>query len=468
MSDEPTPLKFTLIKVREATPAPGRPMGHDRVWCTMAVFPPATAPAFAGSVWYWHEPARGHRTPALHILPLGDGGAIGHLQYANLWFNPKFSTVAALDGRPGWRRLDFIIAFEAGPGNPQLGRLLIRCLVETAPGTFASQDLGLVAPGPHGWEFDAADKEPPPFVPARQGTTNRTVLVGGAPKSGTTWMQMLLNAHPEVIGNGEGAFFGLIAVAPPRYTNGWFPPGMDIHQLTDLAHVATLRHVFDLYRGWFGCRVIAEKSPGNSAMARRMMQALPEALFIHCVRHPLDVLVSRLHHEAALMVRDLAPPELANHAAAVAELIPVLRDGTPVSLRGGVWDLVQAILDDWLGAQAEALQALEFWPERVRVTRYEDMLTDGRTEAARAFAFVGVATDLPTVEAAVAQTSLANLRDKTPDQVGTTFFRAGTARQFEAMFARADQMRMFDYLRAALPAFDRFGYTVAARRKAAS
>ncbi len=117
MSAEPTPLKFTLIKVREAMPAPGRPMGHDRVWCTMTVFPPPVAPAFAGSVWYWHEPARGARTPALHILPLGDDGAAGDLQYANLWFNPKFSTVAALDGRPGWRRLDFIIAFEAGLGR---------------------------------------------------------------------------------------------------------------------------------------------------------------------------------------------------------------------------------------------------------------------------------------------------------------------------------------------------------------
>jgi len=461
MSDAATPLRFTLIKVREAVPASGRAIGHDRVWCVMAVFPPPTAPAFAGSVWYWHEPARGARTPALHVLPLPDGDVTtGELLYANLWFNPKFSTVAALDGRPGWRRLDFIIAFEAG-----LGRMMIRCLVETAPGIFASQDLGVVAPGRDGWAFDPIDPEPPPFALARQGTADRTVLIGGAPKSGTTWMQMLLNAHPEVIGNGEGAFFGLIAVAPPRYTNGWFPPGMDIHQLTDLAHAATVRHVFDLYRGWFGCRVIAEKSPGNSAMARRMMQALPETLFVHCVRHPLDVLVSRLHHEVALLARDLAPPELASHGAAVAALIPVLRDGAPVSLRGATWDLTRAILDDWLGAQAEALAALELSPERVLVTRYEDMLTDGRTEAARAFDFVGVATDPATVEACVFQTSLANLREKTPDQGGVTFFRAGTARQFEAMFSRPDQLRMFDYLRAALPAFDRFGYTVAAARR---
>jgi hypothetical protein len=31
-------------------------------------------------------------------------------------------------------------------------------------------------------------------------------FVGGAPKSGTTWLQLMLNGHPEISCTGEGHF----------------------------------------------------------------------------------------------------------------------------------------------------------------------------------------------------------------------------------------------------------------------
>src|SRR5450432_2618026 len=38
-------------------------------------------------------------------------------------------------------------------------------------------------------------------------------FIGGSVKSGTTWLQLLLNAHPEVSANGEGHFLDLLAPA---------------------------------------------------------------------------------------------------------------------------------------------------------------------------------------------------------------------------------------------------------------
>jgi hypothetical protein len=44
-------------------------------------------------------------------------------------------------------------------------------------------------------------------------------FVGGAPRSGTTWVQHLLNGHPDVSCRGEGHFLQFLAapMEPRRY-----------------------------------------------------------------------------------------------------------------------------------------------------------------------------------------------------------------------------------------------------------
>jgi hypothetical protein len=135
-------------------------------------------------------------------------------------------------------------------------------------------------------------------------------FVGGAPRSGTTWLQSLLDSHPEVSCHGEGLF--LKHLASPieallasrtkalddknrtvfRHGGGYPLPGPD-----DAAHLLGTAILLALERQIGGkmVRAVGEKTPENVFFFDRLKRVFPTAKFIGIARDPRDVLTSAWH-----------------------------------------------------------------------------------------------------------------------------------------------------------------------------
>ena len=135
-------------------------------------------------------------------------------------------------------------------------------------------------------------------------------FVGGAPRSGTTWLQQMLDGHPDVSCRGEGLFAKLLAAPLDqamdqrraalaeknatlfRHTGGYpLPDSEDTGMLIRTAILLALRRQSD--GGTH--RAVGEKTPENVFFFPKLKHLFPGAKFIGIVRDPRDVLASAWH-----------------------------------------------------------------------------------------------------------------------------------------------------------------------------
>lgn len=168
-------------------------------------------------------------------------------------------------------------------------------------------------------------------------------FIGGAIKSGTTWLQLLLDAHPEVSCRGEGHFLDNLAPA--------LKMALDQHCGVIVDKNETLFNEIGGYplltNDDFACiletcialflirqseskraRAIGEKTPDNSRHFAELGVIFPTAKFVHLVRDGRDCAVSGWFHN-----QRLAPDEALEKFATLGEYArPLPRFGLP-SLR---------------------------------------------------------------------------------------------------------------------------------------
>ncbi len=133
------------------------------------------------------------------------------------------------------------------------------------------------------------------------------VFVVGSPRSGTTWLQRLLAAHPAVRTGQESNIFSLY-VAPqlarwrreqqrqgesPDFRGGiglggYFDDGAFLDVLR--FYVVKMLEATGLQDG----ELFLEKSPSHALVMREIAEVLPETRFVHIVRDPWDVVASML------------------------------------------------------------------------------------------------------------------------------------------------------------------------------
>jgi hypothetical protein len=164
----------------------------------------------------------------------------------------------------------------------------------------------------------------------------RPVFVLGFMRSGTTLIERILGAHPQIAPAGELSFIADIADELAAMLPGGFPAGLRTLGDTaahDLLAVQRRRYL-DRVRALPGdaatAPFVVDKAPFNAEHIGLIRLLFPHAPVFHAVRHPLDVVLSshftsfadpqpwsyRLADTASLYAR------LHDHLAAMAALLP--------------------------------------------------------------------------------------------------------------------------------------------------
>ncbi len=244
-------------------------------------------------------------------------------------------------------------------------------------------------------------------------------FVTGNPKSGTTWMQLLIDAHPQATCSGEGHFMELFLDPLIRMKEGYnqrlrlgvervFQGKRYYADLTNQT-VATMTRQFVLnaisQRAGPETLAVGDKTPRHNLRLGDLHAIFPEARLINIVRHPYDVAVSRLHH-----ARRAGMPE-------------ALEQGSKAHV-----DHVTNAAKAWIGGQASVARFQTRHPGVLLELRYEDMLEDPHTGAAAIFRHIGVSDEAGLVAAAVKASDFETQSGRKRGEAHeTSFFRKGVA-----------------------------------------
>jgi len=217
-------------------------------------------------------------------------------------------------------------------------------------------------------------------------------LVIGAPRSGTTWIEKNLRAHPDV----------------------FMPSRKELH-FFDRDYARGLTYYEDLFSGWSGQAAVGEASPSYLAgrddavdIARRIAENLPGVRLIASLRNPIDRVYSRFLNAKAKFDENAA-----------LSLEDKLRE-KPEFLREGIY--------------ADHLQRYyEVFPrEQVLVLLYDDLIANGHAFMKRVYTFLSVDANFTTgleevrVNAAAGKRNLA--RSKSLWLLGRAIGRLGARR----------------------------------------
>lgn len=219
----------------------------------------------------------------------------------------------------------------------------------------------------------------------------QAVFLVGAPRSGTTWLQLLLSRHPQV------------ATAQETHLFDWYVDKLDYvweresrmgsERPVGLRCLLTEERFRDLERGFAagvldaiaerkpGSRLVLEKTPAHIEHWRSIQRLFPEARFVHLIRDPRAVVAS-LRRAASSWGRGWAPRS---------------------TLRGArIWQAAIAERD----AMAAALG------DGYREQGYEDLRAQPASRLGELFAWLGLDADRALCAAAVAACTPDRLQDR--------------------------------------------------------
>lgn len=136
---------------------------------------------------------------------------------------------------------------------------------------------------------------------------SRVLFVIGAPRSGTTWIQLLLAQHPLVATKPETQLFAHYLV---RLDDRWQHEQRQrsaARKVSGLSEVLSETEFYTLFRGFSEplfdiiraanphATVVVEKSPDHARHTDLILKVFPEAWFLHIIRDPRAVANSFRH-----------------------------------------------------------------------------------------------------------------------------------------------------------------------------
>lgn len=136
-------------------------------------------------------------------------------------------------------------------------------------------------------------------------------FIGGAIKSGTTWLQILLDGHPQIACKGEGHFTTFLAPnlrqALLKYGNSVNDKNKSIFKETDKFPLMRENHFKFLMTAAIGLllaeygsdnsvKVVGERTPDTVGHMKFLKELLPNAKLIHIIRDGRDAAISGWFH----------------------------------------------------------------------------------------------------------------------------------------------------------------------------
>jgi hypothetical protein len=328
---------------------------------------------------------------------------------------------------PLYNALQTFVAFRPLAARTQ-GAVFVNFVAFPAGYSYAKRaSMAVASAVTNGFDFDAMHHA---IAAIRR---KQVFFVGGAAKSGTTWLQFLLNAHPEISCTGEGHFANKLLPGLART--------LQLHNATlssksssifaDLNEQPLLSNRHTLYLATAAiclllcpsdkpdlAQIVGDKTPDNVRHFPLLATMFPQAKFIHIVRDARDCAVSAWFHN-----KRISPEPFSKHFPSFHKFAGAFAKA---------W-----VLNVGLGAKFAAEQ-----PERCLTIRYEDMSQDPLALFAQVCGFLGASTDpavLQTCCAAADFASLSGGRSRGQEDRGS-FFRQGLPGDWRSHFdATANQ-----------------------------
>jgi hypothetical protein len=209
-------------------------------------------------------------------------------------------------------------------------------------------------------------------------------FIGSNPKSGSTWLQVMLNAHPDISCAGEGHFIDhfwpLLRDAMRQHSAhitlknttifNELPPFPRFYE-GHFRYLLTSAIVMLLMQsaGVRAARVIGEKTPDNVLHFAQLAVLFPQAKFLHVLRDGRDCAVSAWFHNQRTNPEELHKrhPTFAHFAESVART--------------------------WKGIVTTANRFASAHPGRCLTVRYDDLVLHPNEAMAAVFTFLGVTAD---------------------------------------------------------------------------
>lgn len=275
-------------------------------------------------------------------------------------------------------------------------------------------------------------------------------FIGGAARSGTTWLQLMLNAHPEVSCRGEGHFcdslLPLLDQALSRHNTLVHGKNTTLFQgLEPFPRIASAQGQYllaatialILAEGAGDARIVGEKTPDNVLAVPQLRTLFPTARFIFVLRDGRDCATSAWFHNRRV------------EAQAMQEKFPRFDD------------FVEAFARGWVTCTDTALRQAASDPQHCVCVPYEALVRRPEATLAGLFAFLGADASPAVVRACVDAASFPRLTGgrRRGQEDRASLFRRGEIGDWRRHFT-TDTCALFEHHAGAL--LQRCGYTATA------
>lgn len=243
-------------------------------------------------------------------------------------------------------------------------------------------------------------------------------FVSGMPKSGTTWLGKLMDAHPEISCKGEAcmhAFTKSLIKISNEYNqlldgrseafsdSNEFPPltESDVHAMARYFFELRLKTAADPAKA--GLKFVGEKDPYHVVNFPFLAKVFPEARIFHIIRDGRSVVVSAWHHNLRIASQDIQAT--------------------------GFDKFMDEAAGQWGAMHRRAIETKHLLGDRYLEVRYEDLIFDPLPQLTRVLAHLGADTQAETLEQCLKAASFANLsKGRSQGQEDAkSFFRKGIA-----------------------------------------